>query len=76
MRELQAEAPRARYKLEPRVNNPDKGYVWYDIPEAEPHCRARLLADQTDPCHVVVQADGRLDYDPHLVEVDVYPSAT
>jgi hypothetical protein len=73
MQELQAKPPRAQYKLPATISNPGKGYVWIDIPEAEPRCRARLKPDQTASCYVTVDADGRLDYDPHLAEVDVYP---
>lgn len=72
MEELTAKAPRARYRLNPETYNPEKGYVWTDIIEAVPHCRARLQANQTASCYVTVDGDGRLEYDPHLVEVDVY----
>lgn len=76
MQEFEARPPRARYQLHPDTMNSDKGNVWLDMPEAEPRCRARLKPNQTAPCYVVIDADGRLDYDPHLVEVDVYPDTT
>lgn len=75
MQEQQAQAPRATYLLTRHTINPEKGFVWVDIPEAEPHCRARLRDDIANilmQLNVVVDADGRLDYDPALVEVDVY----
>jgi hypothetical protein len=76
MQELQAKPPRAKYQLTDFTINPEKGYVWVDIPEAEPRCRVRLKPDQTASCYVIVDADGRLDYDPHLLEVDVYPPSS
>lgn len=63
---------RARYVVwgDSPDNNP-----WYDLAEAEPRSRARLIDDRPftiDQATVIVNDDGTLTYDSGYVEVQPY----